>query len=839
MADHINYPHISIEGFTNPGNYTYPQQVVVKFPVTPRNRAIHGKRILHELEVIRNQFQIEKNIDLPDNIVRDDAVYVEIASDWGFELKFDQLNDNKDKPQYQILNIRREKHPTEEKYRSNVVVMLTQGGISHFIKRVGLYLNENTKDKNGILTDTPKANDLISNIESIKLATLKAFWADYPENSFPEEDLDVWWEVWLRKTNDGEDKVVKNLTGIDAKIGESRLEFAEHIVRLVRATAKQLSQSLILLDNLAELRKPQEMNDFITHPDITLTDKEALLNDLLARTDISFDKNSVLICLLDSGVSNKHPLIAHALPDGHLYTYNASWGKFDSVGSGGHGTGMAGLALYGDLTDALASSHRIKLFHALESYKIFNPASPNDPDLYGAITELACTTPIVDRPNNPRLFCLSVTNKYFIFNGRPSSSSASADKIAFGSFLYPTQPHLLLVSGGNVEISTASDYPDKNYYESVHDPGQAYNVITVGSYTRKVKLVSPTLKPLAASGALAPSNSTSTTWETQWPNKPDIVMEGGNIADDCSHSDTLRLITTHSDFRVKIFQTFGDTSAAVALAANMAAQIKTAYPAYWPETIRALMIHSADWTQEMLRGRNLNLQDDRRAILRSVGYGVPSLEKALYSAKNALTIVSQNTIKPYRKENSVIKYNEYHFIELPWPSDILRDEIGDKDVTLKITLSYFIEPNPGNRQYASSFRYHSHELDFKLIKPLEEIDVFKRRISAAAIGSEAEIDSEAQERPDLTAEDWTLRERIRSKGSIRKDFITVSGVELSGRNLLAIYPKNGWYRTRKNKNMYDSIVRYSLVISIETEVQNVDIYEPVKILVDNKITIAS
>ena len=313
-------------------------------------------------------------------------------------------------------------------------------------------------------------------------------------------------------------------------------------------------------------------------------------------------------------------------------------------------------------------------------------------------------------------------------------------------------------------------------------------------------------------------------------------MEGGNIADDCSHSDTLRLITTHSDFRIKIFQTFGDTSAAVALAANMAAQIKAAYPTYWPETVRALMIHSADWTQEMLKGRNMNLQDDRRAVLRSVGYGVPSLEKALYSAKNALTIVAQNTIKPYRKESSAIKYNEYHFLELPWPSDILRDEIGDKDVTLKVTLSYFVEPNPGNRQYASNFRYHSHELDFKLIKPLEEVDVFKRRISAAAMGNDEDVD--AEEKPDLTAEDWTLRERTRSKGSVRKDFITVSGVELSGRNLLAVYPKNGWYRTRKNKNMYDSIVRYSLVISIETEVQNVDIYEPVRVLVENKISIS-
>ncbi|SDM98256.1 Serine protease, subtilisin family [Daejeonella rubra] len=829
MADNFNRPHLSIEGFTNSEQYKYPKTVVVTFPVKPRNRAAHGNRILHQLETVRNQFNLEKDVLLPENIIRDDAIYVEISSDWGFELKFDQLNDNSESPKYQILNIRREKHPNEEKFRSTVVLMLTQGGISHFLNKVSIYLNENTKDKKGNLTTTPKANDLIGNIESIKLATLRAFWADYPENDFPLDDQDTWWEVWFRKTTDGQEKVLQNLKTIGVQIGASKLEFAEHTVRLVKGTAAQLAQSLILLDNLAELRKPQEMNDFLTHPDVMSTDKEAWLKDLIERTDVVFNDKSVLICLLDSGVYNKHPLIAPVLPDTHLYTRNPSWGKY---GSGGHGTGMAGLALYGDLTDAMAHNHRIKLFHGLESYKIFNPDSPNDPDLYGAITELACSTPIVDRPNHPRVFCLSVTNKHFIFYGRPSSSSASADKISFGNFLYPSQPQLLLVSGGNVNIENSSEYPDKNYYESIHDPGQAYNVITVGSYTRKDKIIGD-LKPLASNGAFAPSNSTSATWEPQWPNKPDIVMEGGNIADDCSHADTLRLLTTHSDFRVKIFQTFGDTSAAVALAANMAAQIKLAYPNYWPETVRALMIHSADWTQEMVRSRNLNSQDDRRALLRSVGYGVPVLEKALYSAKNSLTIIAQNTIKPYRKEGSAIRYNEYHFLALPWPSDVLRDEIGDKDVTLKVTLSYYIDPNPGNRQYANSFRYHSHELDFKLIKPLEDIDDFKRRISASAVGSEENTD----EKPDLKSEDWTLKERIRSKGSVKKDFITVSGVELARRNLLAIYPKNGWYRTRKNKNMYDSIVRYSLVISIETEVQNIDIYEPVSILIENKISI--
>jgi hypothetical protein len=191
-----------------------------------------------------------------------------------------------------------------------------------------------------------------------------------------------------------------------------------------------------------------------------------------------------------------------------------------------------------------------------------------------------------------------------------------------------------------------------------------------------------------------------------------------------------------------------------------------------------------------------------------------------------LTLIAQNIITPYNIEGSKVNYNEYHFFELPWPVDILQNEIGEKDVTIKITLSYYIEPNPGSRQYAANFRYHSHELDFKLIKPLETVTEFKRRVSASSVGADEEED-----KPNLKSEEWTLREKIRSKGSIKKDFIKTSGAELSMRNKIAVYPKNGWYKTRKKLEKYNSTVRYSLIVSIETEATNIDIYTPVETLI--------
>lgn len=844
MANNFNKPHIGkIEAYSSSQQYKYPTNVNINFPIQARNRAEHGNHILRQLNAIRQQFQLAEEVELPPRIIRDDAIYVKFTSEWGYQLKFDQLQQNSDNPTYQIANIKQEKHPDlEDQYRYHVAVMLTEGGISHFIKKVEQYLTENTKDRHGNLTDTPRSNQLIANIESIQLATLQAFWSDEPEIPFPDKKEVIWWEVWFRKTNSDQDKIDQvrmNLETFGAEIGQLQIEFPEHYVRLVKGSANQLSQSLMLLDNLAELRQPQELSDFIMRDGISLTEKEQWLQDLITRTETFFNRNSVLVCLLDSGVNNQHALINDSLPNERLYSWMDDWGKFDSERGGGHGTGMAGLILYGDLTSALSSGETIQLYHALESFKIYNPDSANDPEMYGAIYEYACSTPIVNNPSNPRVFCLSVTNKHFIFRGRPSSSSASIDKIAFGNFLDPAEPQLILVSGGNVIINTADEYPRKNYYESVQDPGQAYNALTVGSYTRKDRIDVkewPGWFPLAVNGGMAPSNSSSGTWETQWPNKPDIVMEGGNLAhreNEVDYKDSLQLLTTHKDSRIKIFQSFGDTSAAVALASKMAAELKTEYPDFWPETIRGLMVHSSEWTNAMTEGRNTKLENDRRALLRSVGYGVPVLEKAKFSANQSLTLIAQKTIQPYRLGGSQSQYNEYHLYELPWPTEVLRDEIGNGDATIKVTLSYFIEPNPGSRQYASNFRYQSHELDFKLIKPLETPNEFQRRISAATSGTEEHED----ETINTTSELWTLKERVRSKGSIKKDFITTSGIELARRNILAVYPQNGWYRTRKNLGKVDAIVRYCLIVTIETPEQEVDLYTPVLNIIQTPIPI--
>jgi len=819
MAKRNPLKHISIKRYSTTEPYASPSS----FPrreTKSRNRGIHGAKIKAHIERIREEFEGLKDVDLPADIIRDDAIYVEFISDFNFELAFDSLDSTTSR--YTLLSIKKESIGDQSRYRVNV--MLTEGGISDFIRKVNEYINENTDKGN------PKNNSLITSIESIQRATLKAFWTE-PETSFPEENEDMWWEVWFRRKrdidqNEENEKILKQLQVVGAQVGYQELIFPEHHIKLVKATPEQLSSSLLFLDNLAELRKPKETAEFFTN--LNVFEKEEFLQDLKKRTENFTDEQSLTICLLDSGVQNQHPLLSTFLPNENMFSYKTSWSTHDGYRHNGHGTGMAGLALYGDLTPILSSSSNVRIFHQLESVKIYNENDEHDPKIYGSVTEEAVNIPIVSHPNRTRIYCMAVTSKDQAFYGRPSSWSAAVDKVIFGDEELNLESHLFLVSGGNVDINTPDEYPNKNDYESVHDPAQAFNAVTVGAYTEMDRFDNvkfPDSKILAPKGGMSPSNSTSVIWEKGWAVKPDIVMEGGNLLNQRNtvlDVDSLRLLTTNKQHRVTYFQTFGDTSGATALASHFAAQIITEYPELRPETIRGLIIHSSEWTDTMTSGKSLNevrklKVKEKKNILRSFGYGVPNLQKALYSAENSLTLIAEKSITPFKKDSSV-KFNEIHFFELPWPREILQESLGEVDVKLNITLSYFIEPNPGSRRYSSNYSYNSHGLRFNVIKPNEDFETFRKRVN-----KNARDDGET----GFSREKWVIGEDLRNKGSIHRDFCINSGADLATRNCIAVYPVSGWYKTRKKLEKYDSRVRYSLIISIEAPEVDVDIYTPI------------
>ena len=87
----------------------------------------------------------------------------------------------------------------------------------------------------------------------------------------------------------------------------------------------------------------------------------------------------------------------------------------------------------------------------------------------------------------------------------------------------------------------------------------------------------------------------------------------------------------------------------------MAAQLMVAYPELWPESIRGLIVHSAEWTDAM---RRLFIPDihssknDYASLVRHCGFGVPDLDRALWSISNSLTMIVEAQLHPFQREGS-------------------------------------------------------------------------------------------------------------------------------------------------------------------------------------------
>ena len=284
--------------------------------------------------------------------------------------------------------------------------------------------------------------------------------------------------------------------------------------------------------------------------------------------------------------------------------------------------------------------------------------------------------------------------------------------------------------------------------------------------------------------------------------------------------ESLRLVTTNAKFLTdSLFIDTGETSAATAQAARMAAIICAEYPDFWAETVRGLLVHSAEWTSQMISNYEQPMtKRNLENMLRSCGYGVPSLEKALYSAGNSLTLITQNSLIPFMKENSQIKTNEMHLHELPWSQDILSD-LGELEVKMRITLSYFIEPNPSRRGYNHKHRYASHRLRFTTNAPTETIENFRQRINKV---SRLESDSDYSSSSD--ADRWVLGPQICTKGSLHSDIWRGTAAELAAKKYIAVYPVSGWWKELKKEEKWDSAAPYSLIVTIETPRTEIDIY---------------
>ena len=376
-------PHFLIDGSGETHAFSSPRQGRGAGPVPPRNRATHAASLREELAQA--------------TLVEEEGptrLQLEFQSFEGIELATESLA--RDRSGIELLNVR------QEGQRTFATISIPAGKMPHFDKLIEEYLAER-KNSRGAAIDHQK---LVDAIEHIRAAKVRALWTDEAALLPPAPQTPISWEVWLPVRDQREAVIDAFRAGAEAvgwSVSQRVVAFPERSVLIGTGTQAQLESSNYLLSLIAELRSAKETAAFFD--ELPAVEQGQWVDELVARIQPA-PADAMHICILDTGINRGHPLLENSLAAADLHVVDPNWTTADE---NGHGTELAGIALFGDLTPVLIDNGPVALTARLESVKLLRNAGDNEREPYGALTAEAVARVEVAAPERPRLFNLAVT----------------------------------------------------------------------------------------------------------------------------------------------------------------------------------------------------------------------------------------------------------------------------------------------------------------------------------------------------------------------------------------------------------------------------------------------
>ncbi|TYP94638.1 subtilase family protein [Sphingobacterium allocomposti] len=345
----------------------------------------------------------------------------------------------------------------------------------------------------------------------------------------------------------------------------------------------------------------------------------------------------------------------------------------------------------------------------------------------------------VHRTRGIRLFNLSVCTQSKAYNESPSLFAYLLDKLAYEEDI------LIFIAAGNMhyddlvamqeEVHDLHIYPNHFYNPSISSdihsceftnictPAESMNHITVGALADNYRPETATdlshdkdlpayysrknhydFKQKINGGKLSPNHGNKNLF------KPDLVMPGGDLLNDDGAMQVLGFGDTGTDY-----YTFdAGTSLATPLALNLAAQLINLYPNISLQSVKALMINSADSFshtyledgvdkrkdmlakrvyrrsfEDLNKGEKTNItkqvlsaEDIHRNI---AGHGKPDREKLLYSSEGEVSLLIEDVIP-----------TDHHKVVLVNIPEYLLGSANSKCLNIQTTLCFKINPAWGN-----------------------------------------------------------------------------------------------------------------------------------------------
>jgi hypothetical protein len=413
------------------------------------------------------------------------------------------------------------------------------------------------------------------------------------------------------------------------------------------------------------------------------------------------DANSCGIVVVDSGIQSGHPLLSTTIGEAEVFLSNTQKATGGEIDTSGHGTGVSGIAAYGDIERCIFS----KEFRS--SASIFSARILDDKDEYDEDLLLENQLEEVVKyfagnyPAKCRVFNLSIGNRNSIYNSgdKQFRLAAKLDEIAYR---YQDYDLVFVVSAGNARPFSSdegerylTEYP--NYIleseSRIIDPATSAIAITVGSLSLgRGSINNPNDAQVHSVAKIRgyPSPFTRTGFGVDGMIKPDVVAYGGDFVIDGNRimgdvNAAVSVITLSlSNIGGKLFTISSGTSFAAPYISNLAAQLFDKYPKASSNLIRALIANSAslppEIPDEFQIGSRMRDKDKTAQMAKQLsvyGYGQPNLERAMYSMENDVVLVCDRIL---------MEIGDFHVYEIPiLPPEFLKTK-GER--TLSITMAF-------------------------------------------------------------------------------------------------------------------------------------------------------
>lgn len=557
------------------------------------------------------------------------------------------------------------------------------------------------------------------------------------------------------------------------------------------------------------------------------------------------------VCVIDSGVQEGHVLLAPAVDSTASRCFlpaRQPTDTADEVRPGGHGTRVAGALLYGETVPA---DGKPQLPFRVQNARVLDQHNRMPVELFPP----AVTKAVVEHGHlgdgGTRIFNRSVNANGSCQTRYMSAWAAEIDLLCY-------QHDILFVQiAGNVPATEVAPFigikehlaADRQFPRylcedscRIASPGQSLQALTLGSVAYGFFEAKGWRSLAEESGH--PSAFSRSGFGIWGVIKPEVVKFGGDaVRNDASTPDVLvggRIDGVCPDLVRSTMYPPGPanardaagTSFAAPKVARVAAAAQQALPDEPSLLHRALVVQSAHWPEwaenalAELRSLDPVRDRDRRQLLisrvsdviRWIGYGLPDEARASTNTDHRTTLITSGATE--------IKAGECHLYQIPIP-DELRSPADDFDLRVDITLSYVAQPRRTRR---NPRRYLSTWVDWKSSKLGESIASFHNR---AVKEDDPNEDSDAGASGSVLP--WTLHERSshglirnakRSSGTVEKDWAVVSSNQLSEHFCIAVVGHEGW-----NPDP-DASARYCLAVTLEIQGQEIKIYNPLRVAVE-------